>query len=45
MSCHIHGDPADRIIVASALTEGVPLITADRAILKWKHLKTFDATR
>ena len=29
-----HGDPADRIIVASALSEGVPLHTHDRAIRK-----------
>ena len=27
-----HGDPADRIIVASALSRGLPLCTYDRAI-------------
>lgn len=30
----IHGDPADRIIVATAL-EGHRLLTADRQILDW----------
>lgn len=29
-----HGDPADRIIVATAL-EGHRLVTADRRILEW----------
>ncbi|MGL4943181.1 MAG: type II toxin-antitoxin system VapC family toxin [Thermoguttaceae bacterium] len=28
----MHGDPADRIIVATALELGVPLLTADKAI-------------
>lgn len=30
-----HGDPADRMIVASALELGQPLVTADRAIQQW----------
>ena len=30
----MHGDPADRLIVATAL-EGHSLVTADRAILEW----------
>ena len=30
----LHGDPADRIIVATAL-EGYQLVTADRQILDW----------
>ena len=30
----IHGDPADRLIVATAL-EGHRLVTADRGILAW----------
>jgi len=29
------GDPADRIIIASARHVGVPLLTADRAILRY----------
>ena len=40
-----HGDPADRIIVATARQEGLPLLTADRKILGWKAVKTIDATR
>ena len=39
-----HGDPADRIIVATAL-EGHRLVTADRRILGWSgHLSRLDAT-
>ena len=39
----IHGDPADRKIVATALT-GHQLVTADRAILRWPGpLKCMDA--
>ena len=37
-SCRLedfHGDPADRLIVATALVLGVPLITADRQIIGW----------
>lgn len=30
-----HDDPADRIITATARHHGVPLVTADRAILKY----------
>lgn len=33
-------DPADRIIGATALVEGLPLITADRAIWRSKALHT-----
>ena len=41
----IHGDPADRIIVATAL-EGHLLITSDEPILNWPHqLDRFPATR
>lgn len=41
-SCRLpdfHGDPADRIIVATAITTGLPLITADETICRWngKH--------
>ena len=38
-SCRLpdfHGDPADRIIVATAITLGIPLITADEKIIRWK---------
>jgi PIN domain nuclease of toxin-antitoxin system len=30
-----HGDPADRMIVATAITLGIPLITADEKIIHW----------
>lgn len=30
-----HGDPVDRILVATALVTGHPLVTADRKILSW----------
>jgi PIN domain nuclease of toxin-antitoxin system len=39
-SCHLpefHGDPADRIIVATAITMGIPLITADQEIIRWNE--------
>ena len=32
-----HGDPADRMIVATALKAGMTLCTADRKILEWQH--------
>ncbi len=31
-----HGDPADRIIVATAMRLGLRLVTADRKILNWR---------
>lgn len=30
-----HRDPADRVIVATALHRGVPLVTKDEAIRAW----------
>jgi len=33
-----HGDPADRIIVATTLSTGSSLITADKKILNWSGL-------
>ena len=42
----MHGDPIDRIIVATALAEDAVLLTADRAILEWKGgLRRQDARR
>lgn len=44
----IHGDPADCMIVATARAMGLPLVTADRAILAYAaagHLKAIDARR
>ncbi len=31
----MHGDPADRMLVATAKLTGTPLATADRAIIDW----------
>lgn len=39
-SCQLpdfHGDPADRIIVATAIVLGLPLITADQKIVAWNE--------
>lgn len=30
-----HGDPADRLIVATAIVSGVPLFSADEPIARW----------
>ncbi len=39
-----HGDPADRMIVATAMIDGATLVTADARILGWKgKLRTRDA--
>jgi PIN domain nuclease of toxin-antitoxin system len=35
-----HGDPADRIIVASAMSYDTILITADKKIQSYKHVRT-----
>ena len=42
----LHGDPIDRIIVATALVEDAVLLTADRSILEWKgKMRRQDARR
>ncbi len=39
-----HGDPADRLVVACALSIDATLVTADRSILSWRGpLKCHDA--
>ena len=41
-----HGDPADRMIVATALSIGAELLTADDQILRWREpLRRHDARR
>ncbi len=35
-----HADPADRIIAATALTMGIPLVTKDDKILTYPHVRT-----
>ena len=41
-----HGDPADRILVATAMLRGLVLVTADQVLLDWKlrGFRTRDAT-
>ena len=44
----IHGDPADRLLIATARALGCPLLTADRKILDYAaagHLQAIDARR
>lgn len=36
----LHNDPADRIIIATALSLGATLITSDRRILKYPHVQS-----
>ena len=33
----LHGDPADRFIVATAIANDATLMTADRALLRWRN--------
>lgn len=40
-----HQDPADRLIVALAMHEGAPLVTADSKILSYGHIRTIQADR
>lgn len=41
-----HGDPADRIIVATAIDHSARLVTADKKILSWsKKLKPLNAVK
>ena len=35
-----HHDPADRIVVATALIMGAPVVTSDRRIIKYPHVET-----
>jgi PIN domain nuclease of toxin-antitoxin system len=35
-----HGDPADRMIVATARAESAPLVTADQRIRAYRHVRT-----
>lgn len=41
----LHSDPADRIIIATALSLGGALMTADKKILGYPHVKTVLAQR
>jgi PIN domain nuclease of toxin-antitoxin system len=34
---NLHGDPADRFIIATAITHDATLLTADQRLLGWRH--------
>ena len=36
----LHKDPADRIIIATAITIGAPLVTKDQKLLHYPHVET-----
>jgi PIN domain nuclease of toxin-antitoxin system len=36
----LHSDPVDRIIIATALSLGATLVTRDRKIIEYPHVKT-----
>ena len=36
----LHADPADRIIIATALTEGVPVVTKDEKVARYPAVQT-----
>ena len=40
-----HKDPADRILVATAIDQGMMLVTADERILAYGRVMTMDARR
>jgi PIN domain nuclease of toxin-antitoxin system len=40
-----HRDPADRILVATALCHGLTFMTADERILAYPHVRSVDARR
>jgi PIN domain nuclease of toxin-antitoxin system len=33
----LHGDPADRLIAATAIVHDATLVTADEKLLRWRH--------
>lgn len=40
-----HKDPADRLLVATAIQQGDTLVTADERILAYPHVQALDARR
>jgi PIN domain nuclease of toxin-antitoxin system len=40
-----HKDPADRLLVAAARIEDATLVTADDQMLRYPHVRTFDARK
>ena len=39
-NCHLHEDPADRMIAATAIVLDLTLVTADERLLELKNIKT-----
>ncbi|WP_086999069.1 type II toxin-antitoxin system VapC family toxin [Rhizobium sullae] len=37
----LHKDPFDRILIAQAIIEGIPLVTVDKMVLQYPALKPF----
>jgi PIN domain nuclease of toxin-antitoxin system len=43
---NLPSDPADRLIMATAITHGATLMTADEALLNWRHpVRRADASK
>ncbi|MBA3353920.1 MAG: type II toxin-antitoxin system VapC family toxin [Verrucomicrobiota bacterium] len=40
-----HKDPVDRVLVATARLHDLTLVTADDLILRYRHVKSFDARK
>jgi PIN domain nuclease of toxin-antitoxin system len=40
MPGEFHKDPADRMIVATARKLAIPLVTADKKLIKYEYVKT-----
>jgi PIN domain nuclease of toxin-antitoxin system len=41
----LHRDPADRLLIATARVNDCHLVTSDRLILGYRHVRTLDARR
>ena len=41
----LHGDPADRVLVATARIGSLTLVTADGLLLRYPHVDTVDARK
>jgi PIN domain nuclease of toxin-antitoxin system len=41
----LHGDPADRILVATARIHGMTLVSADERLLRYRHVNSISAKR
>jgi PIN domain nuclease of toxin-antitoxin system len=41
----LHGEPADRILVATARIHGMTLVSADERLLRYRHVNSISAKR